>query len=371
MTRIIGAILLHRKLRSALHETYGAFYQLMSKTQFMSFALIAIGFCSRLSLISKAWINEMAETYSLLDTWKASFPKEEIPRGEIDYEQQLPSSIDALFEEQIPDLPTRVPTDELPSTPSEDTGFSRGGVDIGEVISRPSQPATPQSVASQPATPKSTQLSSAASKNDDTRSQGSLKDDDEEPNDKDTHNSLLGELDTIFGKSLLSAQEKIQHDVPAKRKQKDDFDLDSLFDGSKKKTRKVKGIKPAETTPETTTMAKAMATTVQTKVSSTSREHSTTTVTTTTTQSKKKQSASLPALSNVGALSNFDAIFNDNAPVASQGSKKTITKKQDGSGKDKKKEIDDIFGTLTNKKKKKKSASSEIDSIFGSSKKKK
>lgn len=88
-----------------------AFYQLMSKTQFMSLALIAIGFCSRLSLISKAWTNELADAYTLLGTWTKTFPKETITSGDIDYEQQLPPSIETFFTDTIPDIPAELAAD--------------------------------------------------------------------------------------------------------------------------------------------------------------------------------------------------------------------------------------------------------------------
>ncbi|KAF9990640.1 hypothetical protein BGZ75_000838 [Mortierella antarctica] len=130
MTRIIGAILLLKKLQCALHETYGAFYQLMSKTQFMPFALVAIGMCSRLSLISSAWTNELLDCYRLLETWIKTFPKEEGLPMEVDYESRLPESVDSLLlSTVVPDIPNPVSQPMLQQPPME-------AGDLGEVIAR-------------------------------------------------------------------------------------------------------------------------------------------------------------------------------------------------------------------------------------------
>lgn len=103
----------------------------MSKTQFMSFALIAIGFCSRLSLISKAWTNELADAYTLLGTWMKTFPKETLTSGDIDYEQQLPSSIGIFFTETIPDLPADLPDVAFKIEENAQTGGNYNGDSCG------------------------------------------------------------------------------------------------------------------------------------------------------------------------------------------------------------------------------------------------
>ncbi|KAF9965999.1 hypothetical protein BGZ70_003612 [Mortierella alpina] len=129
MTRIIGAILVLRKLQNALHETYGAFYQLMSKTQFMPFALVAIGMCSRLSLISGAWTDELLDCYRLLETWIKTFPKEEGLPIEVDYEIRLPESVDSILPSTAPAVPNPAPQPTL-QQPRTETA------DLGEVIER-------------------------------------------------------------------------------------------------------------------------------------------------------------------------------------------------------------------------------------------
>ncbi|KAG0027064.1 hypothetical protein BGZ81_005896 [Podila clonocystis] len=329
MTRLIGMILLLRKLQSALHETYGAFYQLMSKTQFMSLALIAIGFCSRLSLISKAWTNELADAYTLLGTWMKSFPKETVISGDIDYEQQLPPSIDTFFTEIIPDIPSEL-TADAPSKAEEIV--QSGGMDLGEVILRTERPATPKTKVDTPtirkppkAIPERAALTS---------------DDEAELSSKDSHKSLLGELDTMFG-NTPSLKESTS--TPAKRKKTDNFDLDSLFGDSKKPKTKSK---------------KSAGSTDLSRGSSPTRGK-------VTEKSKKAEEA---GRASVGAISNFDDIFKDDVskPALPQV-KKYISSKQGPSGKNKK-EIDDIFGGIIKKKKK---PVSEIDSIFGQPKKKK
>ncbi|KAF9311824.1 hypothetical protein BG003_006930 [Podila horticola] len=331
MTRIVGMILLLRKLQSALHETYGAFYQLMSKTQFMSLALIAIGFCSRLSLMSKAWTNELADAYTLLGTWMKTFPKETITSGDIDYEQQLPSSIEKFFTETIPDIPAELATDV-----ASEAGkiVQSGGMDLGEVILRTEQLATSKTKVGtltirkpSKAIPKRAAFSS---------------DDEAEPSSKNSHKNLLGELDTIFGNA---PSPKESTSTPTKRKQTDDFDLDSLF-GDNKKT-KIKNKKLTGSADVSRGSSPTPGKVVE----------------------KSKKTEVGAGRVSFGAASNFDDIFNDDVPKpASPQVKKPISSKQGSSGKDKKKEIDDIFGGIVKKKKK---PVSEIDSIFGQPKKKK
>ncbi|KAG0088612.1 hypothetical protein BGZ93_006016 [Podila epicladia] len=330
MTRIIGMILLLRKLQGALHETYGAFYQLMSKTQFMSLALIAIGFCSRLSLISKAWTNELADAYTLLGTWTKTFPKETITSGDIDYEQQLPPSIKMFFTETIPDTPAELAADVASKA---EENVQSGGVDLGEVILRTEQPTTTKTKVDTPTMrrpPKVIPEKAALTSGDEA-----------EPSPKDSHKNRLGELDTIFGNAPSPMNST---STPAKRKKTDDFDLDSVFGDSKKSKIKSK---------------KSTGSTNVSRGSSPTRGK--------VTEKFKKTEVEAGRFS-VGAVSNFDDIFNDDAPKpALPQVKKPISIKQGSSGKDKK-EIDDIFGGIVKKKKK---PVSEIDRIFGQPKKKK
>lgn len=334
-----------------------AFYQLMSKTQFMSLALIAIGFCSRLSLMSKAWTNELADAYTLLGTWMKTFPKETITSGDIDYEQQLPSSIEKFFTETIPDIPAELATDVAseagkivqsggnccgrPSDASKEQSSQYSninsaflGMDLGEVILRTEQLATSKTKVGtltirkpSKAIPKRAAFSS---------------DDEAEPSSKNSHKNLLGELDTIFGNA---PSPKESTSTPTKRKQTDDFDLDSLF-GDNKKT-KIKNKKLTGSADVSRGSSPTPGKVVE----------------------KSKKTEVGAGRVSFGAASNFDDIFNDDVPKpASPQVKKPISSKQGSSGKDKKKEIDDIFGGIVKKKKK---PVSEIDSIFGQPKKKK
>ncbi|KAF9376211.1 hypothetical protein CPB97_010988 [Podila verticillata] len=327
MTRIIGMIRLLRKLQSALHETYGAFYQLMSKTQFMSFALIAIGFCSRLSLISKAWTNELADAYILLGTWMKTFPKETLTSGDIDYEQQLPSSIGIFFTETIPDLPADLPDVALKIEERTQTG----GIDLGEVISRTERPTTPTTKVDVPAIHKPSKAISEKA----TFSS----EDEEEMSSKDSHKR---ELDAIFG---MAPSPKESASTPAKRKKTEGFDLDSLFGDSKKQ--RIKSKKSTGSTDVSRGSSPASGKVVE----------------------KPNKTTVEAGRATVGAASNFDDIFkHDEAKPVSPQVKKPMSSKLGSSGKDKKKEIDDIFGGIVKKKKKK--LVSEIDSIFGLPKKK-
>ncbi|KAG0348420.1 hypothetical protein BG005_011540 [Podila minutissima] len=329
MVRIIGMILLLRKLQSALHETYGAFYQLMSKTQFISLALIAIGFCSRLSLISKAWTNELADAYTLLGTWTKTFPKETITSGDIDYEQQLPPSIETFFTDTIPDIPAELAADV--ASKAEESVQSE---DLGEVILRTERPATPKTKVDTPTIRKPLKVPPERA--------ALMSDDEAEPSSKDSHKSLLGELDTIFGNA---PSPKESPSTPAKRKKTDDFDLDSLFGDSKKP--KIKSKKPTGSADVSRGSSP-----IRGKVAE-----------------KTKKTEVEAGRASIGAVSNFDDIFKDDAPKPALSLvKKPISSKQGSSGKDKKKEIDDIFGGIVKKKKK---PVSEIDSIFGQPKKKK
>ncbi|KAF9907804.1 hypothetical protein EC991_010496 [Linnemannia zychae] len=364
MTRIIGGILLLRKLQSALHETYGAFYQLMSKTQFMAFALIAIGLCSRLSLLSKAWAKEHVDCYRLLETWMKFFPKDEARVEDVNYESQLPESIDSvlasslpdILDDQLPPAPAYQPDDQSP----EQTSSAKAvGSDLGEVIQRtqllPSALATESILSSRPSPKPSPvrkhKLSSRSPSLEPENRQ------DQQPVDpatvsSDSHSNLLGELDMIFG-----SKPSTSNSSPSSTQKKKDMALPDLDDIFKRKKQKSKDKKPSVAGSGISNSSSPMSSAPSTPGSGFS------------TKSK----------SSTGSKSNFDSIF-DFGLGSSSGSKTTPGlipsspspgKKADGSNKVRKdkKDIDDIFGSI--KKPKKKAPTSEIDSIFGPPKKKK
>ncbi|KAG0305299.1 hypothetical protein BGZ97_001154 [Linnemannia gamsii] len=324
MTRIIGGILLLRKLQSALYETYGAFYQLMSKTQFMAFALIAIGLCSRLSLVSKAWAKEYVDCYRLLETWMKTFPKEEARVEEVDYEAQLPDSIDNVLIASSLDIPET----QLP------------------VVSAGTSPV--------PSSARKYKLSSRSPSLEPERNQERrLSDCAIEASDP--HSNLLDELDTIFGSKSSTAASSPSN---TKRQEKKALpDLDDIFKSKKKQRSKDR--KPTGSGSGVSNNLSPMSSAPSTPGSGFS--------------AKSK--------SSTGSKSNFDSIFDfDRGSPSSSGTRggsgsmpvsPLPGKKGDSSSKMRKdkKEIDDIFGSI--KKPKKKSTVSEIDSIFGPPKKKK
>ncbi|KAF9179382.1 hypothetical protein BGZ51_006947 [Haplosporangium sp. Z 767] len=327
------------------------FYQLMSKTQFMSVALIVIGLCSRLSVISKAWTHELVDCYSLLEQWIRAFPKHESLLETVDYEKELPESLDCLIAASVLDI---TPDTPLPTTLIESTQqhSSTEGIDLGEVIQRAEilEPALetslslPRQKSSQPSR-KVSPLKRKASEND--------KDDDRiglSTPTTEIHDSLLGELDTVFGNkdssfkplqdgsSVLSAisdmNEVLDEDNEIKAKRK-----------KKKKTNKTTTIELSQSTPSSPGQS-----------------------------SMNKSKA--------GSTTNFDDIFNldQERLVSAQSSpggtgntslKKNATLSVKTSLSDKS-DIKDIFSSIEkSKKKKKKAEMSEIDAIFGPPKKKK
>ncbi|KAF9121812.1 hypothetical protein BGW39_010234 [Mortierella sp. 14UC] len=365
MTRIIGGILLLRKLQSALHETYGAFYQLMSKTQFMAFALIAIGLCSRLSLLSKAWAKEYVDCYRLLDTWMKTFPKDEARPNEVDYESQLPESIDSVLASSLPDIqddqlpPTPIyqPADQSPAPTSSAAAV---GSDLGEVIQRtqllPSALATESILSSSPSPKPSSVRKHKLSSRSPSLEPESLQE--QQSNDSviassDPHSKLLGELDTIFGSKPLASNSS--PNSMQKKEKKALPDLDDIFKSKKKQKSTDK--KPSAAGSGVSNSPSPMSSAPSTPGSGFS------------TKSK----------SSTGSKSNFDSIFDlgfgsssgSRTGPGSMPSSPSSGKKVDSSNKvrNDKKEIDNIFGSI--KKPKKKSSASEIDSIFGPPKKKK
>ncbi|KAF9082944.1 hypothetical protein BGX23_011942 [Mortierella sp. AD031] len=302
-----------------------AFYQLMSKTQFMAFALIAIGLCSRLSLLSKAWAKEYVDCYRLLEAWMKTFPKEEARVEDMDYESQLPESIDSVLVSSAPDIPDT----QLPSTPSYQalnqssritmTTVAVAGSDLGEVIQRkeltisvttaPPPPPSSGAASPKPSSARKHKLSSRSPSPEperiqDQQSKGSAK------AETDPHSNLLGELNTIFGSKPSSSSSSLSNSK--KQEKKALPDLNDIFKSKKKQKSK-----------------------------------------------DKKSSASGTSVSNSTAGSGSMP----SSPLTGKNADKSNKVRKD------KKEIDDIFGSI--KKPKKKPAVSEIDSIFGPPKKKK
>jgi hypothetical protein len=338
---------------------YRAFYQLMSKTQFMAFALIAIGLCSRLSLLSKAWAKEYVDCYRLLETWVKTFPKDEGRVEEMDYESQLPESIDSILASTSPDIPdNQLPpalqyqaADQIPAPTSP---IAAVGSDLGEVIQRaqltPSAFAT-ESIMSSRSSPKPTSVRkhklSSQSPSPEPESRH-----DQQPTDSttslDPHNNLLDELDTIFGSKPLTSNNS-QGGLQKNKKKKPMPDLDDIFKSKKKQKSKDKIPSAASISNGSSPMS--------------------------STPSTPGSGISTKSKSSTGSKSNFDSIFelglgSSSGGTATLGSSPS-GKKVDGPNKARKdkKEIDDIFGSI--KKPKKKASVSEIDSIFGPPKKKK
>ncbi|KAF9277637.1 hypothetical protein BGZ68_009153 [Mortierella alpina] len=326
MTRIIGAILLLKKLQGALHETYGgtylfkarpsfflrAFYQLMSKTQFMPFALVVIGMCSRLSLISGAWTNELLDCYRLLETWIKTFPKEEDLAIEVDYESCLPESVDSILPFTGPETPNATAQSTLQHLSTE-------AGDLGEVIARIETPVEAESVSSSYSPPFS---NTALQQPQQARSERS--------SDKTT--------------SILLNKPKKQNASPV---------LDNAVVGNKKSKVEPVIAVPSDSKTSPSLATKGLETGLKKKI-------------------KSKHKA--------GSATNFDDIFGseqkafdpDMSRSASTRPEITQARQKKAKGFDPRlgndNEMDAIFGPV---KKSKKPATSEIDNIFGPSKKKK
>ncbi|KAF9201404.1 hypothetical protein BGZ49_008356 [Haplosporangium sp. Z 27] len=323
MTRIIGAILLLRKLQSTVHETYGAFYQLMSKTQFMPLALTAIGLCSRLSLISKAWSTELVDCYVLLEKWIKSFPKEENVLNFGDYESQLPESIDIVIAENTPNIPEIPIASDIELTTKQS---SIEGADLGEVIQRS---APPDHISRD----ESPQYSPALLKTNSGRDRG-----DSDLDSEDTDASMDRKSDM----SLKGLKSKSISTPKAFS------NLDEIFNDEMKP--KVKSKKKAKNLSESVISDSSSASPSFQGLNPKGK-------------SKNKS----------GSATNFDDIFNfdretserkNSGLSSSEGvgmsPKSTVDSKKAAKGK---REIDDIFGAI--KKPIKKNKGSEIEDIFG------
>jgi hypothetical protein len=342
----------------------------MSKTQFMAFALIAIGLCSRLSLVSKAWAKEYVDCYRLLETWMKTFPKEEARVEEVDYEAQLPDSIDNVLiassldipETQLVSTPLYQSADQLPGPTPAAAKAATLASDLGEVIQRkellPSmlttEPVVSAGTSPVPSSARKYKLSSRSPSLEPERNQERrLSDCAIEASDP--HSNLLDELDTIFGSKSSTAASSPSN---TKRQEKKALpDLDDIFKSKKKQRSKDR--KPTGSGSGVSNNLSPMSSAPSTPGSGFS--------------AKSK--------SSTGSKSNFDSIFDfDRGSPSSSGTRggsgsmpvsPLPGKKGDSSSKMRKdkKEIDDIFGSI--KKPKKKSTVSEIDSIFGPPKKKK
>lgn len=341
----------------------------MSKTQFMAFALIAIGLCSRLSLLSKAWAKEYVDCYRLLETWMKTFPKEDTLVDEVDYERQLPESIDSVLVASSPDIPnTQLPSTLLyqsidqSSAPPTLAAAVSVSLDLGEVIQRrellPSALTAYSALSSSPSSRSSStrkhKLSSRSPSLEPERTQERQV----TTEAADPHSNLLDELDTIFGSKSSTAASSPSN--TKKQEKKVLPDLDDIFKSKKKQ--KSKDMKPAGSGTGVSNSPSPMS----------------------SAPSTPGAGFSTKGKASTGSKSNFDSIFDfergSSSLSASRGGSGSVPasplsdNKSNNSSKvrkDKKdkKEIDDIFGSI--KKPKKKATVSEIDSIFGPPKKKK
>ncbi|KAF9438451.1 hypothetical protein BGZ76_007844 [Entomortierella beljakovae] len=336
MTRIIGSILLLKKLQSVLHETYGAFFQLMSKTQFMPFALVTIGLTSRLSLITKAWLTEYVDCYALLGKWIKCFPNEKAGCGIVDYESQLPDSIECIFADDFSnDISDEV--GEKTSIQSTEQLFMEK-MDLGEVIQR---------------TDPLSQLDDLPPSKSQSQSRNNLP----RPlktsirNSDDDSDSVTGEDDTQGGSDAAASSHPTLLSSNIKSKKVQPLpDIDHIFGRSMKQNSKDKKKKKKSIGLDAPESMSSLTPPLEQNMSS-----------------KNK----------IGSKSNFDDIFSFDTPKKTNLGSSSQTgnmpiksaefRKKPGSSK---REIDDIFSS--NKKHRKKSkASTEIDDIFGTGQKKK
>ncbi|KAG0226958.1 hypothetical protein BGW42_003278 [Actinomortierella wolfii] len=423
MLRIAGLILLLQKMQTVLYKTYGDFYQLMSKTQFMSFALIAIGLCSRCSVMARLWTQELVDCYRMLQGWISDFPQgdrlqlKDVP----DYEKELPKKIEDLLQEPTPEVPQIPDKETLQKAEWKEQVVNDTtddvSMDLGEVIKRPAVASTVKktkessTTASQPHAPLEEDLVAR-----------------EVPAlttpvvSEDMEREILSELGSIFSKPssdisastdnkktvatttttrVESSSVKIKKSVdtsvhgtfgnvdekqmaPKKKKKKKLLDTHAQSESAKQDNSGSSapaspyvqsGASSATSSPPTSSPVPSKPsgtndTTPKQKVATeTSNEDAAGKV-----KSKKPKTSSL--------FSNFDDIFGDKssssvtaAPISPYGAENPAKRKQkalQSAAKGGKDEIDDLFGSMASKPKKSKiSISTEIDSIFGSSKKKK
>ncbi|KAF9161456.1 hypothetical protein DFQ26_004532 [Actinomortierella ambigua] len=417
MVRIVGQILLLQKMQTTLYKTYGDFYQLMSKTQFMSFSLIAIGLCSRCSVLAKLWSQELVDCYKMLQGWIHDFPQgdrlqlKDIP----DYERELPKNIEDLFQESAPEIPPISDVDVAHQQSKHDIGDGDdASVDLGEVIKRPMViPKVKPSVSVSPAhVPIQEDLiarvvPAAAGAPVVT---------------KDMEKDILSELGSIFSKpspksspktsaksTAISATTTVETKV-IKVKKVADASINDIFSsldnkadtlGSKKKKKKKRPLDSetqsasgAEESSDTSMPVTAGARsahipralnppTPDRAASSSSLKQKGPGSAADQSPQEKAKSKKLKASS---LLSNFDDIFGGASSSSGNTAPNSALHGSDRSGgapakkqkvsqftpKGGKDEIDDLFGSMAPKTKKPKlDLSAEIDSIFGAPKKKK
>ncbi|KAG0245034.1 hypothetical protein BGW41_004291 [Actinomortierella wolfii] len=422
MLRIAGLILLLQKMQTVLYKTYGDFYQLMSKTQFMSFALIAIGLCSRCSVMARLWTQELVDCYRMLQGWIGDFPQgdrlqlKDVP----DYEKELPKKIEDLLQEPTPEVPQIPDKETLQKAEWKEQVVNDTtddvSMDLGEVIKRPAVASTVKktkessTTASLPHAPLEEDLVA--------REMPALT---TPVVSEDMEREILSELGSIFSKPssdisartnkktaatttttrIESSSVKVKKSVdtsvhgtfgnvdekqmtPKKKKKKKLLDTHAQSESAKQDNSGSSapaspyvqsGASSATSSPPTSSPVPSKpsvnndTTLVQKVARETSNEDAVEKA-----KSKKPKTSSL--------FSNFDDIFGDKssssvnvAQCSSHGAENPAKRKQktlQSTAKGDKDEIDDLFGSMASKPKKPKiSISAEIDSIFGSSKKKK
>ncbi|KAG0041557.1 hypothetical protein BGZ83_001655 [Gryganskiella cystojenkinii] len=370
MTRIVGAILLLRKFQRSLHETYGSLYQLMSKTQFMSFALITIGLCSRLSVISKAWANELQDCYALLEEWMKLLPKETVAQGVVDYENELPESLNEVLDRSS----TRVPDTPLPSTPalpnlSDTTLNIEDGSDLGQVIQRrmdddEEDEEEKTSVVLETNSRKSSRRTSEdhSIKDISAKTLKKTKKDSDTPSiaDSPSHSHLLAELDTVFGGTPSPRDTPSPRpgtgSIKKKKKSKPSQDINDIFGSSSSSLG----------TPPSGITKKKAATPVSDMDSIFGVSSPRDDILSDVPKKKKKKSTLNQEMDDI--FGSGSSSRNDTPPPGSTSDSTSKKKSMSVSSSD----INDIFGSIaTPPKKKKAAAGSEIDNIFGPPKKKK
>ncbi|KAF9979102.1 hypothetical protein BGZ73_006339 [Actinomortierella ambigua] len=418
MTRIAGQILLLQKMQTALYKTYGDFYQLMSKTQFMAFALIAIGLCSRCSVLSKLWSQELVDCYKMLQGWIKNFPQgdrlqlKDIP----DYEKELPVTIEDLFQTSVPDIPP-IPDETITQQQPNQTasGIDDASVDLGEVIKRPvvipkvkstREPSRTSSPAQVPVEEDLVARDLQAPMRSPVIS-------------KNQEQDILNELSSVFSKpskksskssgmvTTVSAASAVESKAVEVKRSTDTLisdivsNLDSKTDilGSKKKKKKKRPLdtetQSGSGAEESSGASMPATPSVESKASSRaptpptldypigpSSPNPTSLGGSADESAPEKVKPKKPKASSL--LSNFDDIFGGSSSPRNKspsfggddGSGGTVIKKKQkvsqSTPKNAKDEIDDLFGSMTPKPKKPKmDVSAEIDSIFGPPKKKK
>jgi len=287
----------------------------------------------------------------------------------VDYERQLPESIDSVLVASSPEIPdTQLPSTPLyqsiGKSPAPPTLASAEALasDLGEVIQRrellPSAVTVDLAFSSSPSPKSSSIRKHKLPSRSPSLEPERIQERQVTIEASDPHNNLLDELDTIFGSKSSTAASS-----PNRTKKKEKKALPDLDDILKsKKKQKPKDKKPAGSGTGVSNSASPMSSAPSTPGSGFS--------------TKDKASS--------GSKSNFDSIFDfergSSSLSASRGGSGSMPasplsdNKSNNSSmvrKDKKdkKEIDDIFGSIN--KPKKKATVSEIDSIFGPPKKKK